>query len=42
VSPLTNTHSKQYVKDKDNTSGEETKRLQGWTCLLINRHFNNK
>ena len=29
VSPLTNTHSKQYVKDKDNTSGEETKRLQG-------------
>jgi transcriptional repressor NrdR len=29
VFPLTNTHSKQYVKDKDNTSGEETKRLQG-------------
>jgi transcriptional regulator NrdR family protein len=29
VSPLTNTHSKQHVKDKDNTSGEETKRLQG-------------
>jgi transcriptional repressor NrdR len=29
VSPLTNTHSKQYVKDKDNTSGEQTKRLQG-------------
>jgi transcriptional repressor NrdR len=29
VSPLTNTYSKQYVKDKDNTSGEETKRLQG-------------
>jgi transcriptional repressor NrdR len=29
VSPLTNTHSKQHVRDKDNTAGEETKRLQG-------------
>jgi len=26
VSPLTNTHSKQYVRDKDNTDGRETKR----------------
>lgn len=25
VSPLVNTHSKQFVKDKDNTSGRGTK-----------------
>lgn len=29
VSPLTNTHAKQHVRDKDNTEGRETKRLQG-------------
>lgn len=29
VSPLINTHAKQHVRDKDNTEGRETKRLQG-------------
>jgi transcriptional repressor NrdR len=29
VFPLTNTHPKQHVRDKDNTEGRETKRLQG-------------
>ncbi len=29
VSPSINTHSKQHVKDKDNTEGRESKRLQG-------------
>jgi len=27
--PLTNTHPKQHVRDKDNTEGRENKRLQG-------------
>ena len=29
VSPLTYTHAKQHVRDKDNTEGRERKRLQG-------------
>ena len=29
VLPMTNTHAKQHVKDKDNTEGRETKRLRG-------------